>query len=158
MDLLEVTTQGIGLALAAGMFAGALAGAVGPAAGERGPGLGAVSGVLLVLAAIGGAIMFGASLRVEDHPAWPGWPVGALLTAFAFVVVRGVVVGASSRAGQGGSPGAVAGIAMVAALVVAAASLLFGPLGLLALAGLVYLSVRRRRRATEKYEGLRSLR
>ena len=66
MDLFLAGCQGAGLAVAAGALAGA--------SGRRGtPGV-----VLLVLAVIGGAAaLFGIALANEDHPAWPGWPVGA---------------------------------------------------------------------------------
>ena len=43
---------------------------------------------------IGGAIMFGASLATEDHPAWPGWPVGALIAAGTFAVIADFAAGA----------------------------------------------------------------
>ena len=155
MDLLEATCQGIGLALAAGMLAGALSGA---AEGDSGDGMGPVSALLVTIAVPGGAILFGASLATEDHPAWPGWPVGGLLAYFGFAVIRGVVAGAARRAGEGASAVAIAGMALVAALVVAGLALLWGPLSLLALAGLAYLWLGRRRRAGEKHAGLRSLR
>ena len=47
---------------------------------------------------------------------------------------------------------------VVAALAVAGLSLLFGAVGLVALAAIVYLWLGRRRRAATKYEGLRTLR
>ena len=62
MDLFVAGCQGLGLALAAGIFAGA--------SGRRD----AVGTALLVIAVIGGAILIGLSLETEDHPAWPGWP------------------------------------------------------------------------------------
>ena len=65
VDLFLATCQGIGLALAAGTFGGA--------SGRRG----VVGFLLAAAAAIGGGILFGASLADGDHPAWPGWLVGA---------------------------------------------------------------------------------
>src|SRR5215210_4882876 len=129
MDLIEATSQGIGLALAAGMFAGALAGIAEASGDEMTP----ISLLLLTMAVFGGAIMFGASLATEDHPAWPGWPVGAALAAFAFFVVRDVVTGAARRGGAEGSPVLIAFMAMAAALFVGGVSLLFGYLGPLTL-------------------------
>jgi hypothetical protein len=144
MDLFLATCQGVGLALAAGAFAGA--------SGRRGPvGLG-----LLAVAVIGGAVMFGASLAAEDHPAWPGWPIGALLAAFAYSVVREVAEGAAARPDAGPWTGA---LLALSALVLAGLSLLpISPISLVVLAGLVWLWLGRRGREARKYEGLRSLR
>lgn len=155
MDLFQAGCQGIGLALAAGMFAGALAG-VAEGGDER---IGPISALLLTFAALGGAILFGASLGAEDHPAWPGWVAGVALAAFALLVIRGVVAGAASRAGEGGSAAFIAVIAAAAALLLAALSLTpASPVSLVVGAALAYIALQRRRRAGEKYEGLRSLR
>jgi hypothetical protein len=154
MDLFEAACQGIGLALAAGLLGGALAGAL----ARDSDGLGPLSALILTVAGLGGAFAFGASLSAEDHPAWPGWFVGAALVVTAFWVARDLVTGAAARAGEGGSASAIAGMAAVAAVVIAGLSLLWGPLGLLALAGIAYLGIGRRRRAAQKHEGLRSLR
>jgi hypothetical protein len=143
MDLFIAACQGVGLAVAAGMLAGA--------PGRR-DGIGYV---LLALAAVGAAILFGASLETEDHPAWPGWPVGALIAAATFAVISDFAAGAAQRA-EGG--GVIATAIVIAALAVAGLSLVFGPVGLLALAAVVYLWLGRRRRAATKYEGLRTLR
>ena len=143
MDLFLAACQGVGLALAVGALAGA-------------PGRRDWVGVaLLVVAIVGGAALFGASLAAEDHPAYPGWPVGALLAAFAFLVVRDLAEGAARRAEGGGLTSVLIALGAIA---VAGLSLLFGPLALLALAALLWLYLGRRTRATRKYEGLRSLR
>jgi hypothetical protein len=143
MDLFLAACQGVGLAVAAGMVAGA------PGKREG------VGYLMLALAVVGAAIFFGSSLASEDHPAWPGWPVGGLIAAGTFFVIADFAAGAAQRA-EGGDLIAVAII--VAALVVAGLSLLFGAVGLVALAGIVYLWLGRRRRAATKYEGLRTLR
>jgi hypothetical protein len=143
MDLFLAGCQGLGLALAAGAFAGA--------SGRRG----AIGSLLLAAAVIGGAVLFGASLTTEDHPAWPGWPIGALAAWFAFAVVRGVAEGAASRAEGGAATGL---MIAAAALALAGLSLLIPPISLVALAGLVWLAAARRARAARKYEGLRTLR
>jgi hypothetical protein len=142
MDLFLAGCQGLGLALAAGIFAGA--------AGRRG----AIGVALLAAAVIGGAIVFGASLAAEDHPAWPGWPIGALAAWLAFAVARDVAEGAGARDG-GGAAGA---LIALGALVLAALCLFVSPVALLALAAVVWLAVSRRARAARKYEGLRTLR
>jgi hypothetical protein len=143
MDFFLAACQGAGLALAAGALAGA--------PGRR-EGIGTF---LLVAAVIGGAILFGVSLASEDHPAWPGWPLGAVLAAFSFYVISGLAAGAASRAEGGGFVSAVIGLA---ALALAGLSILLQPLGLVTLAALLWLSLGQRRRAARKYEGLRTLR
>jgi hypothetical protein len=94
-------------------------------------------------------------LSEEDHPAWPGFPIGALLAAFSFFVARDVSEGARAREGGGG---ATEGLIALGALVLAALSILLPPVSLLALAALAWLAAGRRRRASSKYEGLRTLR
>jgi hypothetical protein len=143
MDLFLASCQGIGLALAAGAFGGA--------SGRRGP----IGTALLLFAMAAGAVMFGASLATEDHPAWPGWAIGALLAAFAFVVVRSLAEGAAARPDAGPWTGA---LLALGALVLAGLSLLASPIALVALAALAWLWVARRQRAGRKYEGLRTLR
>jgi hypothetical protein len=143
MDLFVAACQGVGLAVACGMLAGA--------PGRR-DGLGYL---LLALAVVGGAILFGASLATEDHPAWPGWPVGGLIAAGTFVVIADFAAGAAKRA-EGG--GVIAGTIALTALATAGLSLLYGPIALIALLASVYLWFGRRRRAATKYEGLRTLR
>lgn len=143
MDLFLAACQGVGLAVAAGAIAGA--------PGNRQ----ALGYVLLAAAVIGGAVLFGASLATEDHPAWPGWPVGGLIAAGSFLVVSDFAAGAARRA-EGG--GVIAAAIAVAALATAGLSILFGAIGLLAFAAVVYVYLGRRRRAAQKYEGLRTLR
>ena len=143
MDLFLATCQGIGLSLAAGTFAGA--------SGRRG----VVGFLLAAAAAIGGGILFGASLSTADHPAWPGWLVGAVIAVFTFGIVNGVVAGALARHEGASSIGI---IVALGALVLAVASIFIEPIGLIALVAIVWLGSARRRRAQRKYEGLRVLR
>ena len=150
MDLFVEGCQGLGLALAAGAIGGSLIGATSGAQG--------LNAVLAAGAAVAGALLCGWSLTQADHQAWPGWPVGALVALFSLAAVAGVVAGARDRSGGEASASALAVPALLAALALAGLSLAFGPLALIALAGLVYLAASRRRRAQRKYEGLRSLR
>ena len=143
MDLFLAGCQGAGLALATGAFAGA--------SGRRG----AIGWLLLAFAVVAGAALFGISLEEEDHPAYPGWPAGALLAAFSFVVIREFAAAAAQRADGGGFT---AVIVAASALALAGLSLVIPPIALVALAGLLWLYAGRRRRADRKYEGLRTLR
>jgi hypothetical protein len=143
MHFFLAACQGAGLAVAAGALAGA--------PGRRGT----LGTVLLIAAVIGGALLFGASLAEEDHPAWPGWPVGALIAAGAFTVVCDFSAAAAARADGGGF---IAALIVLAALATAALSVIVRPFGLVALLAIVYLGLARRGRAARKYEGLRSLR
>lgn len=143
MDLFLAGCQGAGLALAAGVFSGA--------SGRRG-----ILGALLLVAAVaGGAALFAVSLAAEDHPGWPGAVAGALLATFAFGVARGISEGARARQGAAGMTEALIALAGVA---LAGVSLLASPAVLVALAGLIWLALARKRSAARKYEGLRTLR
>jgi hypothetical protein len=151
MDLFVEGCQGMGLALAVGAIGGTV---VGARADE-----GALTPALAVLSAVAAAILFGWSLTQADHPAWPGWPVGAVIALFAFVVLGGFVAGARRRSSdERATSTALALPVLLAGIAVAGVSLAFGPIALLALAALVYLALARRRRAGRKYEGLRVLR
>jgi len=119
---------------------------------------------IAVLAAIG-AVVFAASLAEDGHTAWPGLIAGAAATAFAAAVAYAVLEGAIKRA-EGNEPGSKEAdaanfmiVAFAAAgIVVAAFSLFLPPASLPALAAVIWLAAGRRRRAGEKYEGLRILR
>jgi asparagine N-glycosylation enzyme membrane subunit Stt3 len=151
MDLFVEGCQGLGLALAIGSIGGTLAGA---RSGE-----GPLTPTLAIASAIAGAALFGWSLTQADHPAWPGWPVGAAVALFAFAVVAAFVAGARRRSSDDSATStALALPVLFAAIVVAGLSLAYGPIALLALAALLYLALARRRRAGRKYEGLRVLR
>jgi hypothetical protein len=143
MSLFYATCQGIGLAVAAGTFAGA--------SGRRGT----VGALLAVPSAIGGGILFAVSLSNRDHPAWPGVPLGILIALLAFGVVSAVVAGAQARAKGSSSIGL---LVAAVALVVAVLSVFVEPVGLVAFLALLWLASARRRRAQRKYEGLRVLR
>ncbi len=137
------------MALACGLAAAALATALGVKSQAR--------FAFAALAVIGGGLLFGASLEEVDHPAWPGWVVGALVAAGSFALCFDVLSGAGERSSES-SPVVLAGLAMLAALALAGLSLLVSPVSLLALAAALWLAVARRRRSKRKYEGLRVLR
>ena len=147
MDLFEAGCQGLGLALAAGTILGAF--------GRRDQAF----WIGAAVAALTGAVLFGISLTPEDHPAWPGWVIGAPAAVLATATFADIAESARSRTGEGGSGGIALYIALYALAL--AGLCLLGPLALIsipALIGTLWLFVTRRRKAGEKYEGLRSLR
>ena len=149
MELAEAGAQGLALAVASGALFGAAA-----LSGNAGVALAAIAVVL-------GAFLYGFSLTEapEDHPAWPGWLIGAPVAALAYFTLRDVASVASQRAGEGGA-GGVAFLIGLFALALAGISLL-GPaayVGVVALLAIVYLAWARKRRSAEKHAGLRSLR
>ena len=144
MSLFLAICQGVGLAIAAGTFAGA--------AGRRD----AIGVLLAIAAAAGGAVLFALSMSNRDHPAIIGIPLGIILAVVAYGIVSAVVAGAQARVRGASSIGLiVAGTALVLAVVTA---FVWEPFGLLLLLGLLWLASARQRRAQQKYEGLRSLR
>ena len=144
MGLFLAICQGVGLAIAAGTFSGA--------SGRRD----AIGILLAIAAAAGGAILFALSLADRDYSAVVGVPAGIVLSVLAYGVVSAVVAGAQARVKGASSIGMiVAGVALALAVVTA---FVWEPFGLLLLGGLLWLASARRRRAQQKYEGLRSLR
>jgi hypothetical protein len=153
MDFVVAGFQGLGLALAVGAICGAV--------GWR-----ALPGSLLaVLAAVAGGWLFGFSLTEdfgvaeiadEDHPAWPGWIVGAVVALLAYFIWRDVSAGAQRRAQAAGFIPAY--ITLYAIALAALALLVPLAAGILGLVVTAWLAAQRRRRAGEKYEGLRILR
>lgn len=119
---------------------------------------------VVALLAVAGALAFAASLAEEGETAWPGLVVGALATAAAALVAGEVLEGAISRASRSDSEAAgdvantlIIGFA-VAGIVIAALALFVPPVSLVVAAGLLIVALGRRRKAGEKYEGLRILR
>jgi lysylphosphatidylglycerol synthetase-like protein (DUF2156 family) len=144
MSLFLAICQGVGLAIAAGTFAGA--------SGRRD----ALGVLLAIAAAAGGAILFAISMSNRDHSAIVGVPLGIIIAVIAYGIVSSVVAGAQARVRGASSIGLiVAATALVLAVITA---FVWEPFGLLLLAGLLWLASARQRRAQRKYEGLRSLR
>ena len=112
-----------------------------------------------------GAIAFAASLAEEGETAWPGLVVGALATAAAAVIALDVLEGAIARARSQGDEQKAADAAntlqiafVFGGMLIAALALFVPPVSLIAAAALLVLALGRRRKAGEKYEGLRILR
>jgi Na+-translocating ferredoxin:NAD+ oxidoreductase RnfA subunit len=112
---------------------------------------------LLVVAVGLGALVGAGSLADNDHPIVPGIVAGALTATLGFYAARslfGRVRRRLDREAQSALPVYGAG----AALVAAGLSILFPPLAILVIAALAWLLLGGRRRADEKYAGLRILR
>jgi hypothetical protein len=144
VDFFLAICQGLGVALALGALVGVI---------------GARFWTLNVTAAIGaiaGALDAAWSVSIDDQPVVCGVVVGLIGGWLGATVIFGLVSGAAQRAGGGfASPGF---IVWIAALALAGISILLPPISIVALFGLGWLAVARRRRADRKYEGLRSLR
>ena len=144
MDFFLATCQALGIALAIGMVAGA----IGPQGG--------ISAVLEWVAAALGAAAGALSMSADDQTIIAGLIVGAVGGWLAARVISSIVFGAAKRSEAGfGGVGFVVG---AVALVLAVLSILLPPISLIALLGLGWLAIARRRRAGRKYEGLRILR
>lgn len=117
---------------------------------------------LIVFAAAFGAVAGGASLAEEGEAMAIGLVVGAVVAAATAVVAGDVLAGAQRRsrsAGEGDDTAVTLGLIFAVAGIGAAALALFVPPAAIALLiALVVLASGRRRRAGEKYEGLRILR
>lgn len=121
-------------------------------------------GFRVVFAAALGAIGGAASLAEQGESAAIGLIIGLLAGAGAALVAADILAGARRRTGRrrDGAAGPAAAtldlIFAAAGIGVALLALLAPPPSLLALAALAALAAGRRRRAGEKYEGLRVLR
>jgi hypothetical protein len=111
--------------------------------------------LLIAFAAGFGAIAFGASLAEETSTWWPG-VIGAAIGAMSAVITDQVLSGAIARSED--TAGTLQLITAGAGLLLVVAALLVPPVSILVAIGLLVLAAGRRRRADEKYEGLRSLR
>lgn len=148
----DAICQGLGLALAAGLIIGVVVPPVMPAWG------------VIAGAAPLGIIAAGAPLNGEDEALWPALPIGLIAAGLAAVVARDVAAGAvrrergeAERVGAQASPGVIA-IFVLAAVALAALSLVLPPASLVVLVALAWLWLARRRREERKHEGLRVLR
>ena len=125
----------------------------GPDAPERSP----FVFIFGALAVILGALAAAGSLADRGHSIVAGLIVGALCAALGFVAVRNLLQRTRRRL-DAETAGTLPLYAEGAALAAAGLSVLFPPLAILIVIGLVALLVGGRRRSGEKYAGLRILR
>ena len=133
--------QALGLALAAGCLFGSL--------GRPG----VLRWALAVVAVAAGVVL----ALVAGPPLALGVAIGIVASLLAYSVASSVASGAARRAADAGS-GSVGALLAFVALLIAVVSLLVPPVAIVALVGIAFLAVARRRRARRKYAGLRVLR
>jgi Na+-translocating ferredoxin:NAD+ oxidoreductase RnfA subunit len=127
---------------------------------RRGPELGAGRAgvaVLVALAVVLGALLASGSIADRSSTWWPGIVVGAGAALLGFAAARPLFARVRARL-DAQAAAAVPLYAEAAALAAAGLSVLLPPLAILIAGGLVWLLVGGRRRAGEKYAGLRILR
>jgi hypothetical protein len=112
---------------------------------------------LLAVAVVLGALVAAGSLADHDYVVAPGIVCGAAAAALGYFAARSLF-GRVRRRLDPEAQGALPVYGEGAALAAAGLSILFPPLAILVVAGLVWLLVGGRRRAGEKYAGLRILR
>jgi len=118
------------------------------------------TGGALALGVVGvvlGVLLAAGSLDDRSSTWWPALPVGALCAALGFLVSRSLLLRVRARL-DADAAGALPLYVEVIAVAVAGLSILFPPLALVALGGLIRLQLGAKRREGEKYAGLRILR
>jgi hypothetical protein len=127
---------------------------------RRGPELGGSRAAVYALAALAvvlGALLAAGSIADRSSTWWPGIVVGAAAAVLGFAAARSLFGRVRARL-DAEAAGALPLYAEGAGLVAAGVSVLFPPLAILVVAGLAWLLAGGRRRAGEKYAGLRILR
>src|SRR5829696_3561534 len=110
--------------------------------------------VFAVLAIALGALEAAGSLADRDHPIVPGFALGAVCAALGFAATRDLLIRTRRRLDVEAAS-TLPLYAEASALVAAGLSVLFPPLAVVVVAGLVALLLGARRRSGEKYAGLR---
>jgi Na+-translocating ferredoxin:NAD+ oxidoreductase RnfA subunit len=127
---------------------------------RRGPDLGGSRAGVYALAAIAvvlGALLAAGSIADNSSTWWPGIVVGAAAALLGYAAARSLFGRVRARL-DAEAAGALPLYAEGAALAAAGLSVLLPPLAILVVAGLAWLLAGGRRRAGEKYAGLRILR
>jgi hypothetical protein len=124
---------------------------------RRGPELGAFVYVLAAVALVLGALEAAGSVADHSSTWWPGIIVGVAAAALGFAAARSLFGRVRARLDPEAA-GALPLYAEAAAVTAAGLSVLLPPLAVLVAVALAWLLVGGRRRAGEKYAGLRILR
>ena len=124
-----------------------------PEPGERSQ----VQAIMVVVAMVLGAVLFGASLAEGGQTEWPGVIAGMLCALLGFAAVA-LLFGRARARLEGGAAALLNIYADVTSLAIAVLAIVFPPLGYAVLAGFLVLLLRAQRGGDQKYEGLRILR
>jgi Na+-translocating ferredoxin:NAD+ oxidoreductase RnfA subunit len=124
---------------------------------RRGPELGRGFYVVAAIALVLGALTAAGSIADRSDTWWPGIVVGVAAAALGFAAARSLFGRVRARLDPE-TAGALPLYAEAAAVAAAGLSVLLPPLAVVVAAGLAWLLVGGRRRAGEKYAGLRILR
>jgi hypothetical protein len=116
-----------------------------------------VAAVLLALALILGALQAAGSIADHSDTWWPGVPIGVAAASLGYLAATSLFTRVRARL-DAEAAGALPLYAEGAAVLSAGLSILFPPLAVLVVAALAWLLLGGRRRAGEKYAGLRILR
>jgi hypothetical protein len=140
-------------------LAGVAVAAVALALAERRfrPEQGALAAALLIAGAALGALLFAGSLARGHYTAWPGLIGGVLCAALGAAATVPLLRRVRGRLDHSAA-GALPAYTEVGALLFAVLSVVGPPIGVIGLAGLVWLLLAGRRREGQKYAGLRILR
>jgi hypothetical protein len=120
-------------------------------------GTGPLVAVLIAISLVLGALLASGSIADRSTDWWPGLIVGAAGAALGFTAARSLFGRVRARLDDDAA-GALPLYAEGSALVAAGLSVLFPPLAIIVVAALAWLLIGGRRRAGEKYAGLRILR
>ena len=142
MDLLLDILQAAGLATAAGILLASLLSPLPASVGPAAPVLAAAAGVLFGLQA----------------GEWYASVTAAVCGALAAVAAQQLLTGMRARLAGSGAASTLPLYGVAIALLTAAITLVLQPVGVIVLIALVWFWIAARRRAGEKYEGLRILR
>jgi hypothetical protein len=116
-------------------------------------------GVWVVVAMALGGMMFAGSLEDANYFGTWGIVPGLICALLGFLAARAFLGGAVDRlASRGESGGTINAMGDLVAIVIAAFAVLLPPASYIALAFCLWVLLARRRRAGQKYEGLRILR
>jgi hypothetical protein len=121
---------------------------------EAGPPAAAIAGLGIGV----GALLFAGTLADHGDASWPGLLGGAAAAALSQLAVRPLIARTRGRLPDRAAREALTLYVDAIALLLAALVVLLHPLGYLALAPFAWLAAGTRRRAGEKYAGLRILR
>jgi hypothetical protein len=113
---------------------------------------------LVIIALALGALFFAGSLARDHYAAWPGWIGGVICAGVGIAASRPFLARIRSRLDDAAAAVGLPVIADGSALLIAVLSVVAPPIGVISLAGLLWLLYRGQQRGEQKYAGLRILR